>query len=219
MDLGSFSTIATPVAVGIGVIVIGVLLLIRERRGSSPGTTSDGSTVGLSQTKNDLQLTHDLTARALLDALDEAVLHVDHVGVIIEANRAGGDLFSCPVSSLVGSSFDDWLDHADRGALRPWISRLPQDVSEGHGGPHSAVEVSVTTSDGRTVPIEVTVQRPDDTGPILVRLTDRDEVAGHRRALDEARHRFHQAFHSAPTGMVLVRLDDGRIVEANESLA
>ena len=96
MDLGSFSTIATPVAVGIGVIVIGVLLLIRERRGSSPGTTSDGSTVGLSQTKNDLQLTHDLTARALLDALDEAVLHVDHVGVIIEANRAGGDLFSCP---------------------------------------------------------------------------------------------------------------------------
>ena len=63
------------------------------------------------------------------------------------------------------------------------------------------------------MPIEVTVQRPDDTGPILVRLTDRDEVAGHRRALDEARHRFHQAFHSAPTGMVLVRLDDGRIVE------
>jgi len=219
VDVGSFSTIATPVAVGVGVIVIGVLLLVRERRGSSPVTTSEGPTIGLSQTKNEPQLTHNSTARALLDALDEAVLHVDHAGVIIEANRAGGDLLSCPVSSIVGSSFDDWLDGADRGALEPWISRLPQDVSEGHGGPHSAVEVSVTTSDGRTVPIEVTVQRPDDTGPILVRLTDRDEVAGHRRALDEARHRFHQAFHSAPTGMVLVRLDDGRIVEANESLA
>ncbi|MEC7580650.1 MAG: hypothetical protein VX728_06410, partial [Actinomycetota bacterium] len=76
MDLGSFSTIATPVAVGIGVIVIGVLLLIRERRGSSPVTTSDGPTIGLSPTKNDLQLTQNITARALLDALDEAVLHV-----------------------------------------------------------------------------------------------------------------------------------------------
>ena len=114
MDVGSFSTIATPVAVGIGVIVIGVLLLIRERRGSSPVTTSDGPTIGLSPTKNDLQLTQNITARALLDALDEAVLHVDHDGVIIEANRAGSDLLSCPVSSLVGSSFDDWLDHADR---------------------------------------------------------------------------------------------------------
>ena len=70
MDVGSISTIATPVAVGIGVIVIGVLLLIRERRGSSPVTISDGPTVGLSQTKNDLQLTHSLTARALLYALE-----------------------------------------------------------------------------------------------------------------------------------------------------
>jgi len=171
-------------------------------------------------------MTHSLSqnadtssARALLDALDEVLLHVDHVGVILEVNRAGSDLLGSPVSSIVGSAFDSWLDEADSGALDPWISRLPDEVSQGHGGPHSAVEVSVTTSDGRRLPVEVTVQRPDDTGPILVRLTDRDEVAGQRRALEEARRRFHQAFHSAPTGMVLVRLDDGRIVEANEALA
>ena len=39
------------------------------------------------------------------------------------------------------------------------------------------------------------------------------------RALEQARRRFQQAFHSAPTGMALVRLDDSRIVDANRSLA
>lgn len=219
MGIGSLSSVATPVAVGVGVIVIGVFLLIRERRTTSSSVEVEPQLMTTSMTKSQSQINERSSARALLDALDEALLHVDHSGIIIEVNRAGSDLLGSPVSSIVGSSFDMWLDDADRGTLDPWITRLPSEVHHGHGGPHSAVEVSVTTTDGRVVPIEVTVQRPDDTGPILVRLTDRDEVAGQRRALDEARHRFHQAFHSAPTGMVLVRLDDGRIVEANEALA
>jgi diguanylate cyclase (GGDEF)-like protein/PAS domain S-box-containing protein len=219
VGIGSLSSVATPVAVGVGVIVIGFFLLIRERRTTSSSVEVEPQSMTTSMMKSWSQINERSSARALLDALDEALLHVDHSGIIIEVNRAGSDLLGSPVSSIVGSSFDMWLDDADRGTLDPWITRLPSEVHHGHGGPHSAVEVSVTTTDGRVVPIEVTVQRPDDTGPILVRLTDRDEVAGQRRALDEARHRFHQAFHSAPTGMVLVRLDDGRIVEANEALA
>ena len=39
------------------------------------------------------------------------------------------------------------------------------------------------------------------------------------RALEQARRRFQQAFHSAPTGMALVRLDDSIILDANRSLA
>ena len=219
MDIDALSSVATPVAVGVGVIVVGVLLLIRERRTNSSAAEDEARPATSSITHSESQIADSSSARALLDALDEALLHVDHSGVIIEVNRAGSDLLGSPVSSIVGSLFDTWLGDADCGALDPWISRLPDEVTHGHGGPHSAVEVSVSTTDGRIVPIEVTVQRPDDTGPILVRLTNRDEVAGQRRALDEARHRFHQAFHSAPTGMVLVRLDDGRIVEANEALA
>ena len=223
--MSSLSTFATPVVVGVGVVIIGVLLLMRERRSNSLPTADDVSSGGDVPTASTAtspvttQANDASSARALLDALDEALLHVDHSGVIVEVNRAGSDLLGSSVNSIVGSAFDTWLDEPDHGVLGPWITRLPHEVTDGHGGPHAAVEVSVITTDGRVVPIEVTVQRPDDTGPILLRLTDRDEVAGHRRALDEARHRFHQAFHSAPTGMVLVRLDDGRIVEANDSLA
>ncbi len=217
--MSSLSTFATPLVVGVGVVIVGVLLLMRERRSNSLPAAGDVSAAPIATSPVTIQVSDASSARALLDALDEALLHVDHSGVIVEVNRAGSDLLGSPVNSIVGSTFDTWLDEPDHGVLGPWITRLPHEVADGHGGPHAAVEVSVTTTDGRVVPIEVTVQRPDDTGPILLRLTDRDEVAGHRRALDEARHRFHQAFHSAPTGMVLVRLDDGRIVEANESLA
>jgi len=217
--MSSLSTFATPVVVGVGVVIIGVLLLMRERRSNSLPTADDVPTASTATSPVTTKANDASSARALLDALDEALLHVDHSGVIVEVNRAGSDLLGSSVNSIVGSAFDTWLDEPDHGVLGPWITRLPHEVTDGHGGPHAAVEVSVITTDGRVVPIEVTVQRPDDTGPILLRLTDRDEVAGHRRALDEARHRFHHAFHSAPTGMVLVRLDDGRIVEANDSLA
>ncbi len=48
------------------------------------------------------------------------------------------------------------------------------------------------------------------------------DVTDRRRssvALEQARRRFQQAFHSSPTGMALVRLDDSKIVDANQSLA
>jgi len=54
---------------------------------------------------------------------------------------------------------------------------------------------------------------------VIVRLRDVTEREERVRALEQARRRFHQAFHSAPTGMALVRLDDSTILDANRSLA
>lgn len=57
---------------------------------------------------------------------------------------------------------------------------------------------------------------PDE---VVVRLRDVSERERQRQRLDQARRRFQQAFQSAPTGMALVRFDDGRIVHANQALA
>ena len=57
------------------------------------------------------------------------------------------------------------------------------------------------------------------TAASLVRLRDVTEREERVRALEQARRRFQQAFHSAPTGMALVRLDDSTILDANRSLA
>lgn len=190
------SDMLMPILIAVAVVSVGVLIVRRDhgkvRQGDAPAS------------------------RALLDAIEDALVHVDHEGRILDVNRSTADLFGVNVADVVGTSIDGWFHDADQGVLRPWIDRRADEV---HGGAHASVDASVTTADGRVLPVEVTVQRPDDTGPILLRLIDRDRVADQRRALDQARRRFHQAFQSAPTGMVLVRLDDGRIVDANGALA
>lgn len=161
------------------------------------------------------------SARALLDDLDEAVVHVDRRGRVCEANRAAARLLGVGLDRLIGSRLDDWTVDADRGLLDEWIG--PQPAGAVHADDqtvHMVVDVTLRRRDGTGVAVEVTVGRPAVVGgPVLVRMVDRERAAGQRLALDQARHRFHQAFRSAPTGMALVRLDDGRIVDANESLA
>ncbi len=96
------------------------------------------------------------------------------------------------------------------------------------GRAQSLVEASIHVPTGSTVvppgsgaDAEATVAAP--TGNVeqrvVVRLRDVSEREQQARALAQARARFQQAFQSAPTGMALVRLDDGRIVDANQSLA
>ena len=71
-----------------------------------------------------------------------------------------------------------------------------------------------------TTLVEATVDRPRQTDAgVIVRLRDVTEREERVRALEQARRRFQQAFHSAPTGMALVRLDDSTILDANRSLA
>lgn len=161
------------------------------------------------------------STRALLDDLDEAVVHVDARGRVIEANRAATRLLGVGSDRLIGSRLDDWAVDADRGLFDEWIGPQPAGaVNAEDRAVHLVVDVTLRRRDGSPVAVEATVGRPSAPGaPLLVRMIDRERAAGQRLALDQARHRFHQAFRSAPTGMALVRLDDGRIVDANESLA
>ena len=83
------------------------------------------------------------------------------------------------------------------------------ELVDAHGDPHL---------------VEASLHRPstsDDSGSggLVVLLRDVTDRARSTVALEQARRRFQQAFHSAPTGMALVRLDDSRIIDANQSLA
>ncbi|NCW48762.1 MAG: diguanylate cyclase, partial [Actinobacteria bacterium] len=156
-------------------------------------------------------------ARHLLDALPEAVMEVDSTGRILVVNRSACALLGREVDDLVGVDADTVLVDADQGVLADWLA---MDVTSSDGGEieHVALEARVERPDGAHVEVAITVHHgADDT--LLLRWTDRARGVEEREALDQARHRFQQAFQSAPTGMALVRLDDGRIVDANQSLA
>jgi diguanylate cyclase (GGDEF)-like protein/PAS domain S-box-containing protein len=157
--------------------------------------------------------------RRLLDELPEAVLLIDIDHVVHSTNAAALGLFDLSRSDLVESSL---LEHAD-GPEQVLLGAAIQRAFEGdevepiqievHGGPTRRVVVEASLHLPRHSPVF------DQERRLVVRLRDVSEREQQSRALDQARRRFHQAFQSAPTGMALVRLDDGRIVDANQSLA
>ncbi|NNE12078.1 MAG: diguanylate cyclase, partial [Ilumatobacter sp.] len=163
--------------------------------------------------------------RRLLDELPEAVLLVDADCVIHSSNAAALSMFDLPSPELIDSVLIDHADADDQIALAAAIQRSFE------GDDVEPMQIEVAGGATRKVVAEVSFHLPshhaevagdaddsDGLRRLVVRLRDVSEREQQSRALDQARRRFQQAFQSAPTGMALVRLDDGRIVDANLSL-
>jgi diguanylate cyclase (GGDEF)-like protein/PAS domain S-box-containing protein len=203
------STSADIVAIVIGVVAIATLVLSiwnsrRQRRalqGQLAAVESAGAEV-----------------RRLLDELPEAVLLVDSDFVVHSTNAGARMLFDMTAADLVDGHLLDHTDGEDQVMLEACLQRALD------GDDVDPIQLEVITGAERRVVVEASfhVPRPTETpgqpDHLIVRLRDVSEREQQTRALDQARRRFQQAFQSAPTGMALVRLDDGRIVDANQSL-
>ncbi len=158
--------------------------------------------------------------RRLLDELPEAVLLVDPEGVIHSTNAAALTLLGLSRRELIES---DLVEHASSGEDQ---IQLGASIRRSFDGDRvEPIQIEIVAGATRRVVVEVSFHMPRSDSPasaqkrLVVRLRDVSEREQQSRALDQARRRFQQAFQSAPTGMALVRLDDGRIVDANQSLA
>ncbi len=153
--------------------------------------------------------------RLLLDDLPEAVLSLDGDGVVRGANAKAAELTGYPTTELVGRPFAELVEPARGTDLDAWLA-------SGRGEqPAAPAAFKLRHADGAaSTLVEATVDRPRQTDAgVIIRLRDVTEREERVRALEQARRRFQQAFHSAPTGMALVRLDDSTILDANRSLA
>ncbi|MBA3287438.1 MAG: EAL domain-containing protein [Acidimicrobiia bacterium] len=151
--------------------------------------------------------------RLLLDDLPEAVLSVDGRGTVRGANAKAAELTGRAVTELVGRPFGELVDPARRAEVKTWLDT----ARTGRLSPPTSFPLPRVG--GSSTMVEALADRPRKDGEIVVRLRDITEREERLRALEQARRRFQQAFHSAPTGMALVRLDDSTIVDANRSLA
>ncbi len=149
--------------------------------------------------------------RLLLDDLPEGVMSVDDDGVVGGANAKAAELTGR--STLVGLRLDELVEHSDE--LADWLAA----GRRGDAVPPLSLRLLHAQRAAPTV-VEANVDLPRQAGgAVVVRLRDVTEREERVRALEQARRRFQQAFHSAPTGMALVRLDDSTIIDANRSLA
>ena len=152
--------------------------------------------------------------RMLLDDLPEAVLSIDDRGVVRGANAKAAELTGLAVSDITGQPFQSLVGEDDEETVDDWLAegRRRQSVD--------AVTLRLAAIDGTVTVVEASHDRPRSTTQgAIVRLRDVTEREERVRALEQARRRFQQAFHSAPTGMALIRLDDSNIIDANRSLA
>lgn len=157
----------------------------------------------------------DAEVRRLLDQLPEAVLLVDAGYAVHSGNAAASRLFDLRPPDLLDTTLLDHADGDDQIALEDAIDRSFA------GETIDPMQIEVVGGATRRVVVEASFHLPSRTADeqrLVVRFRDVSEREQQSRALDQARRRFQQAFQSAPTGMALVRLDDGRIVDANQSL-
>ena len=156
--------------------------------------------------------------RRLLDELPEAVLLVDVDGVVLSCNAAALGMFDLARRELVDTHLVDLASGEDQVRLGAALQRAFD------GDDVEPLALAVVAGHRRRVVVEGSFHLPrrveaGEARRLIVRLRDVSEREQQARALDQARRRFQQAFQSAPTGMALVRVDDGRIVDANQSLA
>jgi diguanylate cyclase (GGDEF)-like protein/PAS domain S-box-containing protein len=152
--------------------------------------------------------------RLLLDDLPEAVISLDDAGVVRGANAKAAELTGRPVADLTGRPMAALVEPARRSETAAWLA------AGRHGRPVAPTSFRLLHVDGPPTLVEANVDRPRQTDEgVIVRMRDVTEREDRVRALEQARRRFQQAFHSAPTGMALVRLDDSIILDANRSLA
>jgi diguanylate cyclase (GGDEF)-like protein/PAS domain S-box-containing protein len=214
-DAPDTTTLATAVvATGLALGAIGASVVMVRRLGRRFGRTIDE----LSRTQSEV--------RRLLDDLPDAVMGLDESGVIESANQRAAVLTGRTVDELVGRTFLSMIGESDRDVVTErWHFDQPDDEVLDVTGPvgnHVVFELVDRFGDPHLV--EASLHRPTPTdgqgaGGLVVLLRDVTDRARSRVALEQARRRFQQAFHSAPTGMALVRLDDSRIIDANQSLA
>lgn len=169
--------------------------------------------------------------RQLLDDLPDAVMGLDGTGRIASANSKAAALTGRSVDDLIGRAFLEMVGEADRDSMSDQWQRFnvgDEVTSASGGGDGSAAVFELVDKSGEPHLVEASLHLAQDgkeivshraAGSLVLLLRDVTDRKRTTTALEQARRRFQQAFHSAPTGMALVRLDDGKIVDANQPLA
>ena len=219
-------TIVVVLGIGLLALVAIVATVLESRR---IGRRFQRTIDELSRTQSEI--------RHLLDDLPDAVMGLNDRGLIESANQRAALLTGRTIDELVGRAFLEMIGDDDRESVterwhfdqaRPGALEVNGDVTgdltgdvTGPIGNHVVFEL--VDAHGEPHLVEASLHRPAVTegrgGGLVVLLRDVTDRARTTVALEQARRRFQQAFHSAPTGMALVRLDDSRIVDANQSLA
>ena len=156
---------------------------------------------------------HEL--RSVVDSIADTVVVIGLDARIRSVNLQAEELLKMGAPELVGRHFGSLIPQSARAQ----VAEVWQRVLDGAAQLDKPV-FPVVTGTGRVLYVEANaaldrVQR-ERVVLTLRDVTDRVEA---QTALQRAQERFRVAFHSAPTGMAIVRPEDGMLVEVNDRFA
>ncbi|MFZ4719772.1 MAG: EAL domain-containing protein [Ilumatobacteraceae bacterium] len=168
----------------------------------------------LSEKMSEVERAH-LESRALLDDLPEAVVVLDRHGRIRDVNVHAIELTGRDRDHLIGRMFGRLF----REDERPLMVDLWEKMHAGDGRLLSPT-FTIDRSDGADILLEADANVPvRDPDRVVIALRNVTERVAEAKRLDRARERFRLAFHNAPTGMALIAVADGTLIDVNDSLA
>jgi PAS domain S-box-containing protein len=127
----------------------------------------------------------DARKGAILEAAFDCIITMDHLGCVVEANRAAEETFGYPFSRMAGRELAELIvPPSMREAHRRGVANY-MDHGETHVLDHP-VELTGMRADGSEFPVEVVITRPDLPGPPLFCGYIRD-VTERRAAEEEVR--------------------------------
>jgi PAS domain S-box-containing protein len=158
----------------------------------------------------------------MLEAAIDAVITIDHTGVIVEVNAATEDVFGHAPEQLVGRELGEVLVPP---SLR---ARHRNGLAKGEGRIiGQRVETTGLHADGREMPVELTITRIDVPGPpmytgyvrdITERVEREEELRASRArivaAADEARRRLERDLHDGAQNSLLALGLDLKLIQA-----
>ncbi|HET6567870.1 MAG TPA: PAS domain S-box protein [Rhodothermales bacterium] len=189
------------------------LVPVRDADGSIQGIMGRASELGGLRPSSQRAKRSDRLHRELFELLPDAVIITDIAGRLLHINTAGVNLLGAgDASQLLGKPVLDMIHPEDLLRARE-RGRLV-----GHGERVDLVEHVLVRLDGTTVPIETLSVPVRYEGRRAVLSTARD-VSGRKlleEALQESRELFYKAFQEGPAGYIIIRAQDGRVLDVND---
>ena len=152
---------------------------------------------------------------AILDASLDAILTMDHRGLLVDFNRAAERIFGYSREQALGQALADLIVPPElRDAHRAGLARY---LATGEGTVlDRRIEVPALHADGRRFPVELSISRVQGIEPPLFTGTLRD-ISERRQAEEKLRHSeelLRATFEQVAVGIAIAGLD-GRLLETN----
>ncbi len=156
---------------------------------------------------------------SILDSAMDAVITIDPPQRIVFFNAAAAKMFACSREEMLGQPIDRIIPERFRSSHAAHVERFGRSGFTTRS-PHALGQVTALRWNGEEFPAEASISRSESGGENLLTVILRDVTARKQaeQALRASEERFSKAFRGSPIPMIITRLRDHVIVDANDGV-